>query len=78
MTNMTLALPKTVAAKMKRHPEIRWSRIARQAIEDRVKLLEALEEATDPSISEEEAVTLALKIHHSHRRKSDWRKFLAA
>jgi hypothetical protein len=78
MPNITLALPKAVAQKMKRHPEIRWSRIARQAIEDRVKLLETLEETTDPSLSEEEAVELALKIHHSPRRKSDWRKFLTA
>ncbi len=77
MGNITLAVPKGIAQRMKRHPEIRWSRIARQAIIERVELLEALEQTTDHALNEEEAIKLALEIHHSYRRKADWRKLLA-
>lgn len=78
MTNITLAVPKPIAQRMKRHPEIRWSRIAREAIVERVKLLDTLEKATDPGLSEEDSIRLALEIHHSYRRKGDWRKYLKA
>ncbi len=76
MTNITLALPKTLAQRMKKHPEIRWSRIAREAIAERISLLETLERATEPGLREEEAIKIALEIHHSHRRKGDWQKYL--
>lgn len=42
MTNMTLAIPDELAKKMKEFPEIRWSEIARQAIEKRVNDLEVM------------------------------------
>ncbi len=76
MTNITLALPRTVAERMKKHPEIRWSRIAREAIIQRIELLEVLEKATEPRLNEEKAIKLALEIHHSYRGKRDWKKFL--
>ncbi len=71
MTDITLAVPKTVAQRMRRHPEIRWSRIAREAIVERLRLLDALEKATDPTLGEKEATQLALEIHHSKRRNRD-------
>ena len=39
---MTLALPEELARKMKAFPEIRWSEVARQAIEKRVRDLEIM------------------------------------
>ena len=42
MTNMTLAIPEELAIKMKTFPEIRWSEVARQAIEKRGHDLEIM------------------------------------
>ena len=42
MTNMTLAIPEELARKMKTFSEIRWSEVARQAIEKRVNDLEIM------------------------------------
>jgi hypothetical protein len=41
MVNMTLAIPKETHAKMKKHNEIKWTEIARHAIETKLALLEA-------------------------------------
>ena len=42
MTNMTLSIPSELHKKMKKFREIRWSEIARRAIEERVEDLEAM------------------------------------
>jgi hypothetical protein len=38
---MTLAIPEQLHKNMQRHPEIKWTEVARQAIERKAKLLEA-------------------------------------
>ena len=43
MPNITLSLPEDIYNIMKKHKEIRWSEIARQAIEKFSKKLELLE-----------------------------------
>ena len=40
MTNMTFSIPEDIYKKMKQHPEIKWSQIARNAL---IKYLENLE-----------------------------------
>ena len=40
MVNMTLAIPEEIHKTMKKHREIKWTEIARQAIEKKAKLLE--------------------------------------
>ncbi|MDO8661123.1 MAG: hypothetical protein Q7K43_04490 [Candidatus Woesearchaeota archaeon] len=42
MTNMTLALPDELSQKMKQHTDIRWTEIARQAIEKRLHDLDLM------------------------------------
>lgn len=42
MTNMTLAIPEKLHHKMKQFSEIRWSEVARRAIEQRIKDLEVM------------------------------------
>ena len=49
MTNMTLAIPDELAKKMKAFPEIRWSEVARQAIEKRVNDLEIMNKIASKS-----------------------------
>jgi hypothetical protein len=49
MPNMTLSLPEDVYRIVKVHKEIRWSEVARKAIEDYAKKLEVLDALTEKS-----------------------------
>jgi len=40
MVNMTLSIPIQIHKIMKKHKEIKWTEVARQAIEKKAKLLE--------------------------------------
>jgi len=40
MTNITLSVPEKTYKRMKRHPELKWSEIARQSIEAKLKEIE--------------------------------------
>ena len=39
MVNMTMAIPKELHKEMKKHPEIKWTEVARQAIEKKAEEL---------------------------------------
>jgi predicted CopG family antitoxin len=49
MTNMTLSIPKELHEKMKVFSEIRWSEVARRAIEQRINDLEIINQITSKS-----------------------------
>lgn len=49
MPNMTLSIPEELHRKMKRLSEIRWSEIARKAIEQRVNDLEVMNKIASKS-----------------------------
>ena len=49
MTNMTLSIPEELAKRMKPFSEIKWSEIARKAIEERVNDLEAINKIASKS-----------------------------
>ncbi len=62
MASLTLAIPEGLREEMKRHPEINWSEVARQAIRSKAELLEkmnrllsvgGLDTAEVPAISRE-------------------------
>ncbi len=42
MTNMTLSIPEELHKKMKQMSEIKWSEVARRAIEERINDLEVM------------------------------------
>lgn len=44
MANITLSIPEELHREMKKHPEIRWSRIAREAIVEKIRDLKLLDE----------------------------------
>ncbi len=46
MVNMTLAVPKELHQILKRHPEINWSAVARQAMWEYSRKLELLDQIT--------------------------------
>jgi hypothetical protein len=59
MVNMTLAIPDELHKKMKEMSEIRWSEIARRAIEEKIK--EKL------SQEDKEAINWAVRLQKSSR-----------
>ncbi|MBU2100094.1 hypothetical protein KKB11_02585 [Candidatus Micrarchaeota archaeon] len=40
MGNMTMAVPDELQSRMKKHPEIKWAEIARQAFQKKISVLE--------------------------------------
>ncbi|NVM28938.1 MAG: hypothetical protein HWN65_08840 [Candidatus Helarchaeota archaeon] len=49
MTNMTFSIPDEIYKKMKEHPEIKWSQIARSALIKYIENLELAEEIISKS-----------------------------
>ncbi len=49
MTNITLSIPEELHKRMRKFSEIRWSEIARKAMEQKVSDLEAMEKIASKS-----------------------------
>ena len=49
MTNMTLSIPDELMKKMKQLSDVRWSEVARRAIEERINDFEVMNEITSKS-----------------------------
>ena len=65
MTNMTLAVPEDLHGIMKRHNEIKWSEIARQALWVHARKLELMDKLLAKSkLTEEDAERIGHKIKH--------------
>jgi hypothetical protein len=63
MTNMTLAIPEDLHKIMKKHSEIKWSEVARQAIWAQARKLELMDNLLSKSeFTEKDALTLGRKI----------------
>jgi len=63
MTNMTLAIPEDLYKIMKKHSEIKWSEVARQAIWTQARKLELMDSLLSKSeFTEKDALTLGRKI----------------
>lgn len=64
MTNMTLAIPGDLHKLMKKHSQIRWSEIARQAMWIQARKLELMNKIISNSkLTEEDALELGKKIN---------------
>lgn len=53
MSNVTVTVPDEFKEKMEEHPEINWSQVAREAFEQKIVELEAVERLKDFEIIEE-------------------------
>ncbi|MCX6700224.1 MAG: hypothetical protein NTV68_09885 [Methanomicrobiales archaeon] len=63
MPNMTLSLPEDTYRIVKNHKEIRWSEIARRAIEDYAKKIALMNEITAQSeLTEDDSMAIDKKI----------------
>ena len=70
LPNMTLALPEDVFRIVKSHKEIRWSQIARQAIEDYARRLEYFDRLLENSeLTEEDVMELDRKVKRAVRKR---------
>ena len=60
---MTLAIPEELMKKMRKFQEIRWSEVARKAIEQRTNELEIIEKiASKSKLTQEDANKISKKI----------------
>lgn len=70
MTNMTLAIPEELTKLMKKHKHIKWSAIAREAIEDRAKELELMDKLLAKSkLTEKDALELGRKVNRAMAKR---------
>jgi predicted CopG family antitoxin len=70
MANITLSVPDDLHRKMKKYSEIRWSEVARKAIQKKVRDLEMLDKLTSKSeLTEEDAREISELINKSLAKK---------
>jgi hypothetical protein len=63
VVNVTFAVPEELHEVMRRHPEIKWSEIARKAIWEYARKLELMERLTKESrLSEKDVLELDRKV----------------
>lgn len=74
MASMTLAIPADLRAKMKQFPEINWSEVARQAILQKTRQFDQLNQILSKStLTEQDALEIGRQIkrrvwkRHQHR-----------
>ena len=66
MVNITLSVPEELHKKMKQMSEIRWSEIARRAIEERINDFEVMERiASKSKLTKKDAEEISKKIKRS-------------
>ena len=67
---MTLSVPQELHKEMLQHSEIKWSDIARQAFEKKVKELHWIDKLLEKSeLTEEDAERIGHKIKHEIRKR---------
>lgn len=65
MTNMTLAIPEDLHEIIKKHKEIKWSEVARQALWDQARKVELMDKLLAKSrLTEKDAEEIGHKIKH--------------
>nr|WP_306057430.1 hypothetical protein [Natronococcus sp. AD5] len=58
--------------RMEKHPEINWSEVTRQAIQEKIEALEVMDELTGESeLTERDVQEIADKINESARNRVD-------
>ena len=70
MTNMTLAIPEELHKIIKKHKEIKWTEIARQAMWEQARKLEIMDSLLSKSeLTEEDALEIGRKIKREIAKK---------
>ena len=70
MVSITLSVPEMIKKEMDKFPEINWSAIAREAIKQRLLMLEKFRAFTKESnFTDEDSVNLGRKVNKAVARK---------
>lgn len=70
MVNMTLSVPNELHEEMNKHSEIKWSDVARQAFEKKIKELHWMDKVLERSeLTEKDAENIGRKIKHEIRKR---------
>jgi hypothetical protein len=66
MPNVTLAIPKDLHTKMKKHSEIRWSEVVRKSISNKISDLEMVDKLTKRSkLTQKDVHELSAQINNN-------------
>jgi len=72
MANITVSVDDDLKKQMENHPEINWSEVTRQAIEEKIEALEVMDELTSESeLTESDVREIADRINESGRKRVD-------
>ncbi|GAB3686724.1 hypothetical protein GCM10028857_19300 [Salinarchaeum chitinilyticum] len=72
MPSITVNVDDDLKERMEKHPEINWSEVTRQAIQDKIETLEVMDELTGESeLTESDVQEIAQKINESGRKRVD-------
>jgi hypothetical protein len=70
MTNMTLAIPEEVMVVIKKHKDIKWSEVARQAVVEKAAELKLMDRLLSKSkLTEKDALEIGRKIKEGIARR---------
>ena len=70
MPTITVNVDDALKEQMENHPEINWSEVTRQAISEKIKKLELIDELTvDSELRDEDVDEIAAKINDSARQR---------
>jgi hypothetical protein len=72
MPSITVNVDDALKERMEQHPEINWSEVTRQAIQEKIETLEVMDELTSQSdLTESDVQKIADKINESGRKRVD-------
>jgi len=70
MPSITVNVDDDLKDQMERHPEINWSEVTRQTIQEKIEALEVMDELTSGSeLTESDVADIAEKINESARER---------
>ena len=74
MPSITVNVDDDLKDRMEKHPEINWSEVTRQAIQEKIETLEVMDELTsDSELTESDVAEIADKINERGRERVDER-----
>ena len=72
MPTITVNVDDELKERMEKHPEINWSEVTRQAIQEKIEALEVMDKLTSESeLTESDVQEITDKINESGRRRVD-------
>ena len=72
MPTITVNIDDELKDRMEKHPEINWSEVTRQAIQEKIEALEVMAELTSESeLTESDVQEIADKINENGRKRVD-------